>query len=312
MAKRLDRFQRGVLRDMQRTGKTLLPTALVLMLLAGCVTRTEMKANRAQLISILQHEMATNSKWLRIHAAEGLLDNGESTKIVDLFRDEAATATPPYRIGVWRVLARATNGAERDDYIQRIRQAMMDPLAIDRISAAESLGKLDAASRSDREFIAQWLKTADDATAPFPCWLQVLSSNESERSIDEARLVQLLTSSDPVARLRAAFALGRLKQLLPESISKIRAQLKHEAPDSIARIYLITALLLHLKDESVADLENEIIAYAKGKANEQLELGIVSGLLGRREIVPVLRALLNNPEADARIGAANGLLRLTR
>lgn len=287
--------------------------ALLALLLAGCATQTQMKLNRSQLISVLEHEMLTNTQWLRIHAAEGLLDNGESGKIVELFRAEADTATAPYRIGVWRVLARSTTGKERNDYIEKIRAAMHDPQAIDRISAAESLGKIDAATRADREIISNWLKTADDATAPFPRWLLVQSSNLSERANDEADLAKLLSSQDPVARLRAAFALGRLKDLSESSVVKFREQLKVEPDDSIARVYFITALLLHVKDATeIAGLKKQLLPYLNGKANEQLEVGIVTGLRGKSEGVELLKPLLKNSEPDARIGAANGLLRLLK
>jgi HEAT repeat protein len=257
--------------------------------------------------------MSTNTQWLRIHAAEGLLDNGAGGRIVELFRPEAETAAAPYRIGVWRVLARSTKGEERDGYINRIRDVMHDPQAIDRVSAAESLGKLDAASRSDRDFILDWLKSADDATAAFPRWLLVLSSNLSERASDEASLAKILSSSDPVARLRAAFALGRLKQLSGESVAKLREQLKVEPADSIARVYLITGSLLHSSDpQERAQLEKQLSAYVKGKGNEQLEVGIVTGLLGTREALQLLQPMLNDPEPDARIGAANGMLNLLK
>ena len=257
--------------------------------------------------------MLSNTTWLRIHAAEGLLDNGESGKIIELFRSEADTAVAPYRIGVWRVLARATNGEERNRYIEKIRAVMRDPQAIDRISAPESLGKLNAASRADRNLIFDWMKTADDATAPFPRWLLVLSSNPAEREKDEADLVKLSSSQDSVARLRAAFALGRLKDISPASIAKLREQLKVELADSIARVYLITALLLHANDATeIANLEKQLIPYLNGKANEQLEVGIATGLRGKSEGLELLKPLLKSSEPDARIGAANGMLRLLK
>lgn len=293
--------------------KTLCLITATTVLVIACAARNKMKVDRSQLIAKLEHEMLANTKWLRIHAAEGLLDNGEPGKIAELFRQEAETATAPYRIGVWRVLARSTTGEERDRCIKNIREAMHDPQAIDRISAAESLGKLNAASRADRELISNWLKTADDATAPFPRWLLVLSSNPSERAEDESGLAKLLGSSDPIARLRAAFALGRLKDFSTNSVAKLREQLKVEPTDSIARVYLIAALLLHVSDvEESMSLKKQFIPYAKGKANEQLEVGIVTGLLGRSEGLEFLEPLLNDVEPDARIGAANGMLRLLK
>ena len=283
------------------------------LLTAGCVTQSEMKKQRSQLISALEHEMVTNTQWQRVHAAEGLLDNGESRKIVVIFLPEADTAAAPYRIGVWRVLARATSGDESNRYVARIRAVLRDPQATDRISAAESLGKINAVSRADRDLISDWLTTADDATAPFPRWLLVLSSNPSERDKDEAALAKLVSSNDPIARLRAAFALGRLKDLSTNSVAKLRAQLKVEPADSIARICLITALLLHVKDAAtIADLEQQLIPYLNSKSNGQLEAGIVTGMRGKKEGLVLLNPLLNSPEPDARIGAANGMLRLLK
>jgi HEAT repeat protein len=270
--------------------------------------------NRAESIAGLEREMTINKQWLRIHAAEGLLDNGESRdKVAQLFRKESDSATAPYRIGVWRVLARSTEGEERRRYIELIRAALNDPQATDRISAAESLGKLDAARSDDRAVIFEWLKTADDATAAFPRWLLVLSSNVGERHEDEAALAALVGSADPVAQIRAAFALGRLKNAAPASIAKIREQLNVEPSDSIARVYLITALLLHETNSSIsAELEQQLLPYLKGKANEQLEAGIVLGLRGNAGSIPLLQPLLHDNEPDARIGAANGLLRLLK
>ncbi|MDB6057702.1 MAG: hypothetical protein JWO95_1546 [Verrucomicrobiales bacterium] len=270
--------------------------------------------NCADLIAGLEGEMSANTQWLRIHAAEGLLDNGESReKVAQLFRKESETATAPYRIGVWRVLARSTDGDERVRNIENIRAVLRDPQATDRISAAESLGKLNAVGRDDRAVIFQWLKTADDATAAFPRWLLVLSSTAEGRREDEAGLAALVCSNDAVARIRAAFALGRSKNPASDSIAKIREQLKVEPSDSIARIYLIAALLLHETEASaIAALEKQLLPYRNGKANEQLEFGIVTGLRGKPENIPLLEPLLKSREADARIGAANGLLQLLK
>jgi HEAT repeat protein len=116
-----------------------------------------------------------------------------------------------------------------------------------------------------------------------------------------------------VARIRAAFALGRLKNPAPESIARIREQLRVEPSDSIARVYLITALLLHEIDASaIAKLENQMLPYLRGKPNEQLEVGIVTGVRGNVGDIPLLQPLLHSDEPDARIGAANGLLRLIK
>ena len=93
----------------------------------------------------------------------------------------------------------------------------------------------------------------------------------------------------------------------------MRDQLKTEPTDSIARIYFITALLLHVTDApTLSELEPKLMFYLNRKANEQLELGIVTGMRGKPEGWALLESLLSHPEADARIGAANGMLRLLK
>jgi hypothetical protein len=291
--------------------KIILFAGLVPAFFTGCANHDTMKTERSQLIAKLNGEMHAQTGWLRIHAAEALLDNGESAGIGELFRPEAATAIAPYRIGVWRVMARSTSGEARARFIEQIRAVLHNPQAADRVSAAESLGKLAAADPNDREIISRWLLDADDATAVFPRWLLVLSSAGKDRETNESGLVKLLTSPDAVARLRAGFVFGRLKTISPDSIAALRHGLNLEPADSIARVYLITALLLHVNDATAsAALEKQLLPYLRGKANEQLEAGIVIGLMGQKEGLALLRPLLDNREPDARIGAANGMLRL--
>ena len=293
--------------------KLWFPVILAPILFSGCCHIDRVSIERSQLIVPLQNEMFSQTNWLRIHAAEALLDNGQFDHIAELFKPEADTALPPYRIGVWRVLARRSGGPERQTYVERIRSVLRDPAAPDRISAAESLGKLDAVNPSDDEMIAQWLTTADDATAVFPRWLLCLSSSDAKREANETALAKYLSCPDAIARLRAGFVLGRLKNISPNSLAALRHRLHLEPADSIARVYLITAVVLHSNETAETErLKKQLIPYLHGKANEQLEAGIVLGMVGNETDLKTLRPNLKNPEPDARIGAANGMLRLRK
>jgi len=336
--KRLFLFGRG----------SVAPCSFVFLMFSGCCHFDRVNAERSQLIARLQNEMLNQTDWLRIHAAEALLDHGQSAHIVELFKPEADAALPPYRIGVWRVLARgcgatlgplsqtlsgtlaetpqnstkfatkfATKERKQDRwdqlYVERIRSVLRDPAATDRISAAESLGKLDVANPRDDEMIAQWLTTADDATAVFPRWLLCLSSSDAKRDDHETALAKYLSSPDAIARLRAGFVLGRLKNISPNSLAALRHQLNLEPADSIARVYLITAVLLHSNETTETEpLKKQLIPYLHGKVNEQLEAGIILGMVGNETDLRILRPNLRSPEPDARIGAANGMLRLLK
>jgi HEAT repeat protein len=163
--------------------------------------------------------------------------------------------------------------------------------------------------------IEQWLVTAADATAAFPLWLLVLSSNPAERASDEARLAKLIESKDPVARLRAAFALGRLDAVSTDTITRCSRQDAAEPADSPARVYVLSAVFLHgpRASTATAGLKRRLFAFLDtGQPNEQFEAATVIGMRGSLDDVPALSALLKNSAADARIGAANAMLQVLR
>lgn len=285
-----------------------------LLLAVGCAAPGAIGSRREQLIRLLEQEMLSNRGWVRVHAAEALLDHGHSQAVAASFLPEADTAALPYRIGVWRVLARAagTEG-DRRDFCGRIRHIMIDPQSSDRLSAAESLGKLGLVNPADRSVLEQWLLATDDATKTFALWVLALSSEGSQRAEDERRLADLLESSDPAARLRAAFALGRLPTISSNSAQALAQRLAIEPADSPARLYLLAAALFHADKGSPAalNLKRQLTVYLDhGKPNEQLEAAVALGRRGTQDDVPALTKLLRSPEPDARIGAANGLLHL--
>jgi hypothetical protein len=290
----------------------------VFFLLSGCAGTDSMTSRHQQLILTLEREMRTNTGWVRIHAADALADHGETQTVFSLFAGSVDVPSP-YQIGVWRVMARVSpRAAGRETFIVRLRAVMLDPQApaADRLRATESLAKLGVARVADREVLEDWATKADDASAAMVRWQLVLSSPATDREADEASLSALLDSPDAIARLRAAFALGKLESLSEESLARLRDREEREPADSQARAYLITANLRHAghDPEFARKLKSELYPYfAHGTPAEQLEAGTVLGLCSDEEDRAdenALNALLTNPQADARIGAASGLLYL--
>ena len=267
---------------------------------------------------VLRHELATTGGWVRVHAAEALIDHGETAGLAAVYARELATATPPYRIGVWRVLARAApTAADRQRYLGSIRAAFRDVTAPDRVHAAETLAKLSAAEPADRAVIDRWLATADAPTSAYLLWLRVQLDPPATRRAAEAGLAALLGSEAPAARLRAAYALARLSPLAPATAALIASALTREPAGSPARAYLLVANLAPAPQgepaQGRADLKSELRGYlAHGTPGEQLEVALAFGRLGHHGDVPALAALLTAPDPDARIGGASGLLHLLR
>jgi solute:Na+ symporter, SSS family len=286
-----------------------------LVLGTGCADRpvpTDASTQRQQLLLVLQREMDSNTGWVRVHAADALIDHHHAQPVAPSFTREADTAAPPYRIGVWRVLARAAATEEqRQAFIERIRRTMLDPQAPDRVHAAESLGKLGAASSSDNPALLEWLATASEPASVYPLWLLVLAGSSGVQASSEEHLCDLLDSQDSTARLRAAFTLGCIKVVSPASIARLNRRLELEAEDSPVRTYVAAALLRHTARDSsgAAQLKRQLAnSLMRGQPAEQLEAAITLGMCGITEELPVFSQLLHSPEADARIGAASGSL----
>ncbi len=264
----------------------------------------------------LQHELATTQGWVRVHAAEALIEHGHSEGMVALYTPELGTATPPYRIGVWRVLARAAAlPAERTAFVARIRAALHDPAGPDRVHAAETLAKLAAVADTDRSVIAAWLATADAPTRAYLGWLQVQLADATRRPDAELALAGLLRDPHPVARLRSAYSLARLAPLASATRARLHAAAAAEPAGSAARPYLLAAALAHQPPgapDRAALLEQLRPLLASGTAGEQLELAVALGRARDPADRDRLLHLLDHTEADARIGGASGLLYLTQ
>jgi hypothetical protein len=299
--------------EVAMTGSCLLAGALAMS--TGCVARpspSDASTQRLQLLLMLEREMNSNSGWVRVHAADALLDHHHAQPVASSFAPEADTAAPPYRIGVWRVLARAAATAEQQQaFIERIRRTMLDPQASDRVHAAESLAKLGAASPSDSPILVEWLVTASEPVSVYPLWLLTLSGGRLGEAGTEARLSDLLDSNDSTARLRAAFALGRIRSVSPTAIARLSRRLELELEDSPVRAYVAAALLRHTAGNSSAAARLKRVLAAclvRGQPGEQLEAATALGMCGTTADLPTLTRLLHSLEADARIGAASGSL----
>lgn len=285
-------------------------------LLTGCAAFSHSDSRREQLILRLEHELKANSGWVQVHAADALLDHGEASRADASFAPIGDAPPKPFRIGVWRVLARAAKTKRaRLACIENIQKVLHDRAAPDRLQAAESLAKLQVLNDSNRALLHQWLSSAAESSAAFARWLLVISSPPADRPAEEARLAALLDSADPIARLRAAFALGRLPSIGLASRNRLRQQLDREPADSPARIYVLSANLRRSGGDSpnIEKLTRELAAMLfRAKPAEQLEGATVLGQYGGAEARSTLEALLASPEPDARIGAASGLLYLLR
>ena len=273
--------------------------AVALVLIALC-TRAVMAAPRDQWIGVLTDALQARGQWTSVHAAEALLQVGESTVVRREFTPQAGDAPAPYRIGVWRVLACcAEDDSGRQRYVERIRTVSLDANARDSVYAMESLAKLNVPMRGQAELSAvERIAAGSTDAAPFAAW-RLAEANEPHPT---SRLTELLKSPSAVTRARAADALRHVGSRSDDVRLAVSTALAHEPIDSPARPMLVAIaggapLRAMLRDASpgarfVAAMQ---IAQEGGPTD-----------------APGIERLLDDPDSDVRVAAAFALLNIDR
>ena len=249
----------------------------------------------AQLVGALDAE----SPWVRVHGGEALAALNRPERVIAAFRPQADTAEPQYRIGVWRVLARAEQGDRRSEYVARIRRAFLDPNGPDQIHAIEALAKLKVPASGD----AERKRVRDVAhgggpAAPFALWR--LAQGGDETAV--ARLASLLDNPDEATRVRAAYVLGRLRPLPQATDRALSAALAKQRAGSVAHSVMRAALGLGAAREMAQDPEAP--QYARYSA------AMCLAELGTARDYAILSRRLNDSDLDVRVAAAYATLQI--
>ena len=262
----------------------------------------------------LKRALRDEPRFVKLHAAEALLAGGYNSNVCDVFKKqlELYGNVPMYRIAIWRVLAQAGKDAkERSSFIEEIRNAYLDPNAPDRTTAAESLAKLHfVIPAEDRPIFKALARDAVIAEAPCRRWLVAVSGDE-----DDVRfLAELLSDPDPAVRGITAYALRFLTEKLPTDVIAKLTRVAEDEPTSNYRIYLVTAAYAATRDnKQVPHLKKTLLSYARSTNKEdRYELAATLALRGTGEDLPILTDLLDDPEPDVRVSAANAILQVDR
>lgn len=285
---------------------------------------------RRRAVTALREGLAEQQRWVKVHAAEFLLAlsyprdvRGEIRQELERYGDQ-----PEYRIGLWRVLARAARTpAERQEYVDKIEAAARDANAADRLHAVESLAKLGVVvDEPTANHIDAWAADAADAEKVFVSWLLHLSGHDSvDADRQQGEIVSLLRSDDAITRLRAAFVLANLGSLSRDSVESLlnAADLAMSSePDGdlaqLADAHVIAAawhVAVAQSDRSakqVGAYREELGRRARNRAAIGTILANALAELGEPGESAGLARWLDAQDADLALSAAHALLRLDR
>ncbi len=132
-------------------------------------------ALRDRSIEILRTVMADEAEWVKVHAAEHLLILGYKQGVQEAFEGELQVhgEKPEYRIGIWRVLAKAADSnEEKQPWLDKIRAAYVDQDGPDRLHASETLAKFPYVPNTEEiAVLTQDTKSEDGCLAAFSACL---------------------------------------------------------------------------------------------------------------------------------------------
>lgn len=259
----------------------------------------------------LRAALDEQTAFVKVHAAEALLAAGEVDVVQKVFDGEQKKHgdEPHYRIGIWRVLVRATkNEGVRARYVKKLRDVSLDLKDPDRITATETLAKLQyKVSADDRPRFEALAKDPAAAGVHFYRWL--LAEGNDQRL---PYLAELLESSNAEVRGITAYGLRHTADRLPPEIVGKLASVAAAEPESKHRVYLVIGAYVAARNDNKAKHFKELLfPYARrGSKDERYQTAAALAVRGDSDDLPLLSTMLADPDADVRVSAANAILQI--
>ena len=276
---------------------------------------------REQAVRTMRDVLEREDRWVKVHAAEFLLaleypDAVEETFVKEL---ELHGTEPEYRIGIWRVLSKATyDPKERLRWVHKIRDVFLDPNAPDRLHAVETLAKLGytvpGATGKTTQKTTEWKifedPNADDpAVDAFARWVLVNSDPEH----DESPLRELLASPDARIRGLAAYGIRHLSTVSPATGQALASAAAAEPQDSPWRVHLVCATAIHGPADIRSDWMDELREYTEATdSNERYQACQTLAQVASQNDLALLAGRLEDADTDVRSAAAYAVLRIGR
>lgn len=302
-----------------------------MILTGGCIRiKPDQASQNQQAITVLRHVMATQSEWVKVHAAEYLIWSGNPQGVQESFllEDKLYGGKPQYRIGIWRVMAQlAATAGERKVWTDKIKAAFLDPAGTDRLHAAETLAKLRISPLHDNQLLTEeTLKSDVKPLALYTFWSVCFTTEESQKAAPGQFLEMIQQAgNDAVLKTIPAYAMRQLKGLSEpqwQCLSKIALA---EPIGSSARIYLLSAAFstADTKDSPplLTTLHSELIKYKDAPSKgERTEMTAALAENGTSADLPLLLALFKNENPlgnetdseDVKAAAAYAILKINQ
>ncbi|MBN2294389.1 MAG: sodium/solute symporter [Pirellulales bacterium] len=263
---------------------------------------------REKAVATMRRVLAEEERWVKVHAAEYLLELDYSQGVLKEFNKELEKHgdEPEYRIGIWRVLVRGTNQKNiRFELVEKIKAVGLDAAAPDQLHAIETLGKLGVAiGEEELGPIKEAAKKTTSSMGVYAQWVLVNSGQDDGAE----KLSEYLDSHDPKLRNTAAYVFTYLKNVSPAVKDKIAA-----AADKDPTVALITAAALHGPKEDRDKRLQQLVEYTKTvSVAKQRDAALGLARAGKKSHAPLLFDLVGFDDADLQIAASYAACKVAR
>lgn len=281
----------------------------------------------------LRLALTVREKWVKVHAAEALLGFGFDKEVAREFECELNKFgnEAQYRIGIWRVLAKATDSKqEATTWTNRIERAFYDTDSPDRIHAAEALAKLQVEIPKQKlDAVLAAARGDDRRLAPFTRWWVAAVTKGEPRDESLLALWSWATKADQATMRTAAYALRHLGETSESNWKRLVTQSLGESDRVTQARLLSTAWVVaprSASEEKLSEVRQRLAELATAaKPVGQKDLCAALEKKGMSRDIALLTKLFhigrNTPDAtpdektaaaDIRIFAAQALLKIDR
>ncbi|MBC7390180.1 MAG: hypothetical protein H7329_13265 [Opitutaceae bacterium] len=282
----------------------------------------------------LHQVLKTQSEFVKVHAAEYLIWLGEINKAKAAFLQEEKLHhnVPKYRVVTWRVLAQTeTDPTMKKKWTDQVFKAFSDENGLDRIHAAETLGKLKLSPMNNfPDATKKILITEKENLYVYTLWA---SSHASAAAYEKnkAKFLDLLFNSEKEDLRRiSAFILRREEKLSLQEWESLAAKALAEPTTSPLKRTMLNTTFATLpkgveKKEEMAKIKAAMVKDAGLlAAGARIELALVLADKGDKTDLPLLQGMLENAEskglyepntplgADVRATAAYAILKIIK
>jgi SSS family solute:Na+ symporter len=265
----------------------------------------------------------------KVHAAEFLLDLGYTNTIYDTFLEEEKHKGNKYyyRIGIWRVLAKASlKPRVKQQWLDSISKVFKDPATPDQIHATESLAKLGVSPYNVASNVTDSiLNGTHNIMWVYTLWGTAYTA-DMNMNVVKNKLAGIIGQKEESTKVRrlAAYALRNLKDIGTFNWGLLINAACHEPDTSSAYPYILSSVLVNTPKDSLLSTRvqycrRELEKIAATSCNKgRYEALSTLGELGVKSDLPLLSSLITDLEiklsgkVDIGLAASNAILRIDR